>query len=104
MEFVTEITKSHLETEKRLHEIEYELKTAAITKIKLEYGKDLDRYKFLYTKYRSLLGEFDRAIPREDIAVMLICREEIEETMEDIHRIHVRLNEQLCAMYNTLPG
>lgn len=77
---------------------------AAFTAEKLRYGKDLDMYKAKYSKYKANLELVKAAHEREDIQKAGFHLEEMEESIELIHMIMLRLNNRLCEIYNTLPG
>lgn len=78
--------------------------TTNITKRKSQYGLDLDTYKILFGNFRELKKKADDCVKHDDIIGLAGTMERMNETMEDIHRIFLKNNEQLCCIYNTLPG
>lgn len=88
----------------KLTEEEYEKKANKITEVKREHGKNLDRYQFLFTGWRAKIEQARKYINNDDINGLASTVEEIEEIVEDIHRIHVSLNKKLCDILNSLPG
>jgi len=83
---------------------EYERKTAVIREVKAKCGKDLDSYKALIFHWREKAEEIRKSISNDDMIGVSARFDEIEEIVEDIHRIHVRINEAYCAILNSLPS
>lgn len=75
-----------------------------ITSVKVKYGQDLDWYKRLCRENEDVLERLKDALNKEDHYEASKFVEDLEVVEGNKHRIFVRLNEQLCAIYNTLPG
>lgn len=109
MDIINDIIAKDLETERLLLESrdnskEYERKTAAIREVKVNYGKDIDSYKKLMYNWRARVEEIRRLAGNDDMIGVTTSFDEVEEIVEDIHRIHLRLNEAYCAILNSLPS
>lgn len=104
MNFVTGLIKENYESEKADCPLSYDQKCLEVHKVKAEYAKDLERYTFLFGHYRALMEKLDKAIREDDMMAVAPCAEKLAEVVEDIHRIHVRNNRQLCDIYNCMPG